>query len=121
MAEWAELPVITSYPVWYTPSRHTRTNNLRVLQGRHPFGLELGPEGTTCGTCVHKGPAQYEDASRYLKCALAKQTRGAATDLRAKWPGCERWQESRAAKLERLGITEADLHQQWEGSPGEPV
>lgn len=29
--------------------------------------------------------------------------------------------ETRAAKLERLGIGEEDLHQEWEGSPPEPV
>lgn len=78
-----------AWPAWYTPSKFTTALNLRVARGLHPFGLELGPADSTCGSCVHL--ERRELGKTYLKCALAKQTRGPATDVRAKWRGCSSW------------------------------
>jgi hypothetical protein len=79
------------WPAWYTPCRETaRTFNPRVAAGRHPFGLELGPPESRCGSCVHLRRIKY--ARAYLKCEISKLTHGPATDVRAKWRGCARWE-----------------------------
>lgn len=86
------LPGIAAseWPSWYRPSKYRRTANLRVLQGRHPMGENLGPEGSTCGGCKHLFSQHY--ASTYHKCEISKQTKGPATDIRKKWRGCEKWE-----------------------------
>ena len=78
------------WPPWFVPSKMTTALNARVARGLHPFGLELGPEASTCGSCVHL--ARREFSKSYLKCAIARQTRGPATDVRAKWRGCSKWE-----------------------------
>ena len=84
------MPFPPEYPDWYTPSKRVDPNR-RVLQGRHPFGLDLGPDGATCGTCVHM-QRTGRGAGIYLKCDLTKMSRSASSDLRAKWHGCDRWE-----------------------------
>lgn len=51
-----------------------------------------GPEGETCKTCAHL--YRRECAKTYLKCLLMKSrwTGGAATDIRAGSPACNRWE-----------------------------
>lgn len=62
----------------------------RIANGYHPLGLRLRePSGETCGACKHLRVKEY--AGRYFKCALARDTKGPATDVRKKWPACERW------------------------------
>lgn len=85
-------------------------------RGRHPLSLagpclRLHPDapppgdrkapGPRCGTC-----AFLQRQEKWLKCTRGRsgeiytpsfrsgpyETRGAATDMRAWWPGCERWQ-----------------------------
>jgi hypothetical protein len=91
-AEPAPVPEPT-WPDWYTPCRETAaTFNRRVLSGRHPFGLELGPADSTCGACSHLVRIRY--AKTYLKCEVSKQTRGPGTDVRVKWRGCEKFRPS---------------------------
>ena len=51
-----------------------------------------GPEGTICRQCIHL----YQVggiASHVLKCELRRNTGGAATDHRARWPTCGRFEE----------------------------
>jgi hypothetical protein len=48
-----------------------------------------GPEGATCGECVHLVALHY--SRTYYKCEAWKLTHGAATDFRKKWPACERY------------------------------
>lgn len=70
-------------------SRTARRNRL-IAAGRHP--LIDGPirtDGETCGTCANLRTVEY--AGRYHKCAL-RQTRGPATDVRLRWPGCRAWE-----------------------------
>ena len=57
-----------------------------------PMASGTGPDGETCRTCKHKA-YQYGTSSDYLKCGLMKQhwTRGGATDIKASWPACGRW------------------------------
>ena len=52
-----------------------------------------GPEGTKCGDCTHL--FLRAAAGHYLKCDLRRNTYGAATDHRARWPTCGRYQERR--------------------------
>lgn len=62
-----------------------------VERGIHPLmktKTDLD-EAHTCGSCVHRQPGQY------AKCEIGPRTRGPATDVRAWWPGCSRW-EARA-------------------------
>lgn len=71
----------------------TPTQAAWVRDGRHPLGHRLpAPEGATCGGCAHL--VRQECSKRvYLKCALARQSCSAATDTRARWPGCEKWRK----------------------------
>jgi len=64
-----------------------------VQRGLHPTGFQSGPEGKTCGDCDHLVRVEY--AGTYLKCGLdqARWTRGPGTDLRVRWPACERLTE----------------------------
>ena len=52
--------------------------------------LRRGPKWETCRTCDHKRGIVYHNRT-YYKCALMKETRGAATDIKLKWSACERW------------------------------
>ncbi len=60
---------------------------------RHP--LMGGPcltDGATCGTCRHLIRTESPAGRRYSKCALRGVTRGPATDVRLRWPGCRAWE-----------------------------
>lgn len=50
-----------------------------------------GPEGATCSGCRHLY-AQGGVAGRYLKCELRRNTGGPATDHRARWPACSKFE-----------------------------
>lgn len=47
-----------------------------------------GPDGATCGACKFR-----HGKMRYPKCELGPATRGPATDVRAYWPACHRFEE----------------------------
>lgn len=51
-----------------------------------------GPEGRICFDCVHffKQPGT---AGTYYKCDLRRVTRGPASDHRARWPACARFED----------------------------
>ena len=50
-----------------------------------------GPSGERCGTCAHL--VRLSGYRRpYLKCALNRDTHGPATDWRAGWPACGKWE-----------------------------
>lgn len=61
----------------------------RLAAGLHPFGVALRePAGATCGDCVHR-VLHTHNCRNYWKCpVVGGLTRGAATDLRLKWPAC---------------------------------
>jgi hypothetical protein len=46
-----------------------------------------GPEGALCRKCSHL----YHNG-RFLKCDLRAHTNGAATDHKARWPACAKFQ-----------------------------
>jgi len=51
-----------------------------------------GPQGETCKTCRHI--YRNEMAKTYLKCGLMRAvwTGGPATDIKASWPACSKWE-----------------------------
>lgn len=80
-----ELPL----PGWAKGA--TKTGKTNARRGLHPFGAALARNGETCGTCDHLERETYHGKT-YLKCRLTKRTRGAGTDVRAKWPACRFWE-----------------------------
>lgn len=81
------------WPAWYTPSRERKRANAQVASGRHPFGLQLGPPESTCGSCDHAYRVSWRTRS-FWKCRYVKETRGPGSDLRKRWRGCERFQSA---------------------------
>lgn len=86
-------------------ARRTAKQRVAISRGMHPtMGIPLhayappdampGDRGrpVTCGTCVHIARIGWHN-KRYLKCDLVEMTHGPGSDLRAWWPGCERWEE----------------------------
>jgi hypothetical protein len=49
-----------------------------------------GPEGARCATCRHLVRHRY--SRTYWKCALRRNTGGAATDHRVRWSACEKYE-----------------------------
>ena len=59
--------------------------------GFNPLIGTRGPEGQTCGECVHR--QMYNGGARgYPKCSLGPQTSGPKTDVRKYWPACHRFE-----------------------------
>ena len=50
-----------------------------------------GPEGATCGSCVHLF-RQGGTAGTYYKCELRRVTGGPGTAHRVRWPACARFE-----------------------------
>ena|ERR1700735_5514120 len=72
---------------------HVLASKARSLKIRgHAAAPGSGPSGETCGSCLHLYRNQM--ASTYLKCYLsrARWTGGAATDVKARDPACEKWE-----------------------------
>lgn len=86
------LPLAT-VPPWATSCVGEQRRH--VLRGRHPTGRALGPEGETCGGCAHRRVMQWSRS--YSKCVLdrAKWTKGPGSDIKVRWPACERWEGKR--------------------------
>ena len=87
------LMPLATWPAWFHVGKYTpATQRDRVARGLHPMGLRLASPGTgTCGTCIHLSAAPYHDG-KYFKCKLTKWTHGFGTDIRRKWPACERYE-----------------------------
>jgi hypothetical protein len=52
----------------------------------------LAGNGKQCRTCAHLH-APGGTAAIYYKCGLVQATGGPATDMRVRWPACERYEE----------------------------
>lgn len=71
---------------------------LRMERGQHPHhGDPLGPAGETCGSCAHMVHVRF--ARTYLKCGLGPDSRGPATDTRARWLACAKWKSGEATTV----------------------
>lgn len=73
-----------------TKAEARRERHRASLVGRMVTLYGRGPEGATCGQCRHLRAKQY--AGRYLKCAFGPQSNGPATDWRARWPACGKFE-----------------------------
>jgi hypothetical protein len=74
-----------------------------IQAGHHPLtGGPLHPQADRsgrpgdpqlrCGTCIHRVGMTGESGRTYPKCDVSKMSHGAATDVRAWWPACTRWE-----------------------------
>lgn len=88
---WAAEQARNKTPSWYTPTKERATQNRNAARGLHPMGFRLANNGETCGSCAHL--VRKRRCSRtYLKCRVGKNTSGPATDIRAQWGACEKWE-----------------------------
>lgn len=72
--------------------RLTARRRAYLEQGIHPLTRgRTHPEVGTCGDCAHL-ERQGGTAGSYLKCARGPRSRGPATDVRAHWPACDRFE-----------------------------
>lgn len=94
---WCDPAPAQRLPVRFPAA--TATQAKRAGTGRfHPMGHRMPvlcerAAGETGGGCVHL--ARSENGSRtkvWLKCGLSAHTSGPATDTRARWPACNRWE-----------------------------
>lgn len=53
----------------------------------------FGPDGKTCKACVHFYRKKY--SKTYLKCDLRRNSNGPATDHRAGWAACGKYEEAK--------------------------
>lgn len=86
----------------------TRRNNELLNAGRHPATrvrlLDCGEgDAQTCGDCKHH--VAVHGSKVWHKCEVSRLglSSSAASDIRLKWPACERFEESNVA-----GSTEGD-------------
>lgn len=74
-----------------TKAEARRERHRANLIGRMVTLYGRGPEGATCGHCCYLHRKQF--AGVYLKCSLGPQSNGPATDWRARWPACGKFQD----------------------------
>lgn len=78
---------------------------LRQQAGLHPHrGDKLGPAGETCGSCKHHKTRTF--AKRYHKCDLGPDSFGPATDVRLRWPACDKWAPHEAPQAPKISVIE---------------
>ena len=84
-------PVIVS---WFRPRKDAKQQGRNVARGLHPMGMRVHDEAEArklrCGDCVHS--FRRGNVATYIKCALTKVTCGGATDIRAGWFACEKFE-----------------------------
>lgn len=86
MASGAPTPGV---PAW--AQRASPVQRARAARGLHPAGLRLAKNDETCGSCANCYTKHFHGKT-YVKCALLGNTNGPGTDIRRKWPACERWE-----------------------------
>lgn len=97
-------PAASKNPDLSADRRRTLRQAELIKFGTHPLGGTLHPDadrnahrddGKTlplrCGTCVHRVILGYHTAS-YPKCDLTTMAHSAASDCRAWWPACTRYE-----------------------------
>lgn len=76
-------------PFAMTPSE--RRKFFGKIGGGYAAPPGTGPEGETCGSCVHAWPNTTGSRRTYWKCGLVRSTRGPGTDIRVRSPACREW------------------------------
>jgi hypothetical protein len=77
------------YPQLEIPVGIKRSDRIKKMHG--VFGK--GPDGKLCKTCAHLIRTGYKSRT-YIKCDLNKITKGEATDWRAGYDACGKYEES---------------------------
>lgn len=72
--------------------RRTLRQKEAIERGDHPLGLGAVRVGVTCGECVHRIFTSGNGNWMYPKCEMKGVTHGPATDCRAWWPGCPKFE-----------------------------
>lgn len=64
-----------------------------------PAPIGSGPDGERCGSCRYL--FRHEMSKTYFKCELMEKswTRGAATDIKFRWPACSKWEPLETEKI----------------------
>lgn len=77
------------FPIDELPARPSKPFQSRAT----PADPGSGPAGETCQTCLNYMRVKYRDYV-YRKCGLMRDswTHGQATDIRASWPACAKWE-----------------------------
>lgn len=76
-------------PVESADAKRTRRNNEAIDAGRHPVtGGATHPDVGTCGDCARA--VAHTRNRTWWKCELVPITFGPGTDIRLKWPACDR-------------------------------
>lgn len=91
-------------PVLSAGQRLTARQKASIAAGVHPLTrLPIHPQAPrdpeptdrarpfTCGQCAHRVPYRYHDRA-YPKCGLVSLAHSEATDCRAWWPACNRFE-----------------------------
>ena len=77
-----------------SPAERKKITRKDPIPRGHAFTPGTGPEGETCGSCLHLYRNRL--AKTYLKCGANRSawTGGRATDIRAKDAACRKWEAS---------------------------
>ena len=78
------------------PLRPPSKRKARVMPDRaHAATPGTGPEGESCGTCVHLARRRSPAGSLFRKCGLMRKqwTAGYGTDVRCKDAACGLWEK----------------------------
>jgi len=85
-------PVPEPEPTLSADRRRTLRQKAAVANGRHPLtGGRAFPDMGTCGSCAHRILLRHHDRT-WPKCGVGPSSHSAATDVRAWWPACGRYE-----------------------------
>ena len=75
-----------------TPADRRKLSSAKRSLGGYAAVPGTGPEGETCGTCLHL--CRRGHAKAFFKCGLmrAKWTCGGGTDIKSRAPACCKWE-----------------------------
>ncbi len=82
----------------------TATQKERARKGYHAMGHPMPKDGEpaceqTCKTCGHLQRNTWTHRT-FLKCRLTNHSSGKATDIRARWPACARWESEKSVEAD---------------------
>lgn len=86
---------LRSDPYWFNVGKTTPEQQVRnVRSGRHPLGSPLAQDNPAnvlkrCGNCQHL--YEHRVGGTYFKCTAHTMTHGPGSDVRKKWPACDKW------------------------------
>jgi hypothetical protein len=90
VADTSALFTLTPADVETMRAEAKRAKHKAALVGRMVALYGSGPAGATCGQCRHLIGRQF--SGKYFKCRFGPQSRGPATDWRARWSACGKFE-----------------------------